>query len=105
MGESETSMSESLEWHKSLLMKMERVKETEEEQGKFGCNVSWVYGINTSGRSKPFMALPNNQILYRVSSFAVLYNLETSSQRLIEGHRAEVDCIAYNYSQDILATV
>ena len=51
------------------------------------------------------MALPNNQILYRVSSFAILYNLETSSQRLIEGHRAEVDCIAYNYSQDILATV
>ena len=86
---------------------MKRPEETMKNmpEDQFGCNISWVYGINTNGKNSPFLVLSETEIIYRVSSFVAFYNLETNTQSLIKTHEAEVDCFSYNKSSDILATV
>jgi hypothetical protein len=57
---------------------LEQYQNNENNENNYGCSISWVYGLNTQGESKPFIPIKllGEAILYRVSSIAIIYDID-----------------------------
>ena len=69
--------------------------------------LEWVYGYRgqLDGHGNPnFYYLPTGEIVYYVAAVAVLYNLESHTQRHYTGHTNDIHCITVHPSGPYIAT-
>lgn len=66
--------------------------------------LSWVYGYYGRNNSNNLHILPSGEILYFVSTMAVIYNKTANSQRHYTGHADEIKCMAVHPNQWYVAT-
>ncbi|KAM7310665.1 hypothetical protein ISCGN_007573 [Ixodes scapularis] len=66
--------------------------------------ISWVHGYRGQGPFKNLHVVRTGEILYNVAALAVLFNRSKHQQRFYLGHTQDIDCIAYNYTEDVAAS-
>ncbi|XP_049267538.1 echinoderm microtubule-associated protein-like CG42247 [Rhipicephalus sanguineus] len=86
----ETSSTSS---HKTPTRRLERRPE-----------ICWVHGYQGNGPFNNLHVVRSGEILYNVAALAVLFNRSKHQQRFYMGHSMDIDCIAYNYNEDVAAT-
>ncbi|XP_077508236.1 echinoderm microtubule-associated protein-like CG42247 [Amblyomma americanum] len=62
------------------------------------------HGYRGSGSFRNLHVVRSGEILYNVAALAILFNRSKHQQRFYMGHSMDIDCIAYNYSEDVAAT-
>lgn len=67
------------------------------------CKESWVYGIKTDDIQTPFL-LVQGEILYVVSTIAIIYNPCLNSQKLYTQHESEIIALCYSPIKDLVIT-
>ncbi|XP_065291487.1 echinoderm microtubule-associated protein-like CG42247 isoform X3 [Dermacentor albipictus] len=86
----ETSSTSS---HKTPTRRLERRPE-----------ICWAHGYQGNGPFSNLHVVRSGEILYNVAALAVLFNRSKHQQRFYMGHSMDIDCIAYNYNEDVAAT-
>ncbi|KAL1421372.1 hypothetical protein MTO96_000455 [Rhipicephalus appendiculatus] len=86
----ETSSTSS---HKTPTRRLERRPE-----------ICWIHGYQGNGPFNNLHVVRSGEILYNVAALAVLFNRSKHQQRFYMGHSMDIDCIAYNYNEDVAAT-
>ncbi|XP_037272040.2 echinoderm microtubule-associated protein-like CG42247 [Rhipicephalus microplus] len=86
----ETSSTSS---HKTPTRRLERRPE-----------ICWIHGYQGNGSFNNLHVIRSGEILYNVAALAVLFNRSKHQQRFYMGHSMDIDCIAYNYNEDVAAT-
>ena len=56
-----------------------------QNEKNYSCKISWVYGINIQGPSRPFISIKKlkNTIMYRISSLTLMLDLDMGVQSTI----------------------
>ncbi|EEC17976.1 WD-repeat protein, putative, partial [Ixodes scapularis] len=62
------------------------------------------HGYRGQGPFKNLHVVRTGEILYNVAALAVLFNRSKHQQRFYLGHTQDIDCIAYNYTEDVAAS-
>ena len=84
---------------------MIKVEKTEKEKNvSYGCEISWVYGMNKPELCDPYIFVSSQEIFYVSSSVGIIYNIETNSQKIYKSHKKFIKCMAYNPKEQILVT-